>query len=160
VNDVINIERDSAKVTALGMLYGMSIHGVQKQLNIPFEAANKIVQEFSKSFPLINNFVNEAKRNAKRNGFITTIMGRRRYLPDLNSNDFNKRSAAERQVVNSIIQGSASEITKYAMLCVERELLSSFSDESRPKLIVQIHDELFYELPLQLNPNQSSVGKA
>jgi len=154
INEITKEEREIAKRTALGVIYGMSIFGVHKQLSIDIGTATKISSQYLKQFPRVGPFIESCKKHAIKHGFVSTIMNRRRYLPDIYSKDNTKRGAAERQSVNSVIQGSASDIIKYAMLTVEQEIEKVYSSHAvKPQLLLQIHDELFYEVPITSNSN-------
>lgn len=147
--EITKEEREIAKRTALGVIYGMSTYGVHKQLSIDIATATKISSQYLKQFPRVSPFLESCKKQAVTHGYVCTIMNRRRHLPDIYSKDHTKRGAAERQAVNSMIQGSASDIIKYAMLAVEKEIEKVYASASvKPQLLLQIHDELFYEVPI------------
>ena len=149
VIEVSKEEREIAKRTALGVIYGMSTYGVHKQLSIDIATATKISTQYLRQFPRVGPFIESCKKHAVKYGYVSTITNRRRHLPDIYSKDNSKRSAAERQAVNSVIQGSASDIIKYAMLAIEKEMERVYGAPStKPRLLMQIHDELFYEVPI------------
>ncbi len=147
--EITKEEREIAKRTALGVIYGMSTYGVHKQLSIDIATATKISSQYLKQFPRVGPFIESCKKQAVKYGYVCTMMNRRRHLPDIYSKDHTKRGAAERQTVNSMIQGSASDIIKYAMLAVEKEIEKAYNSSAlKPQLLLQIHDELFYEVPI------------
>ena len=146
-DQVTKTQRDDAKVVALGLIYGMSTFGVMGMLDSDLAAATKISEDFLNTFPSIQSYFQSAKASARKNGFVTTLFGRRRHLPGINSNIFTVRSQAERQAVNSIIQGSAADIQKFAMIYVDHEIERTYGNNPlRPRLLLQIHDELIYEI--------------
>jgi len=116
VSDVSVQERAVAKQVTLAVVYGMGIQSAAKKLRITYDAAQKFFASFYKRFPEVRRWMDETKKFARNNGYVTTIVGRRRYLDDINSSDTGKRSQAERQAINTIIQGSAADLMKLAML--------------------------------------------
>jgi len=113
VSDVSVQERAVAKQVTLAVVYGMGIQSAAKKLRITYDAAQKFFASFYKRFPEVRRWMDETKKFARNNGYVTTIVGRRRYLDDINSSDTGKRSQAERQAINTIIQGSAADLSKY-----------------------------------------------
>lgn len=169
-------ERNKAKTICLGILYGMGAAAAAQKLGIEIYQAHQIINSFYQKFQQVKKWMETIKHQTKEFKKIRTLAGRIRHLPDIVSEDSFKRSAAERQAINSIIQGSASDIIKYAMVCMERllQILSSSKESSpsssseysdvarnlidslsatqreklaRSSLVMQIHDELIFEVP-------------
>lgn len=142
--DVTSNMRRSAKAVNFGIVYGISDYGLSQSLGITRNEAKEFIESYLKSYPNVQNYMNEIKEEARRDGFVTTLLHRRRYLPDMNSRNFNQRSFAERTAMNTPIQGTAADIIKKAMVDVSKALeekgLSS-------RLLLQVHDELIFEVP-------------
>ena len=136
--------RRRAKVINFGILYGMSPYGLSRELGIPAGEAKRLIEQYFSRYTGVRDYVERVKEEAKRDGFVSTLFGRRRYLRDIGSRNKVLREAAERMAVNSPIQGSAADIIKRAMIRVDRE----FRDRTRgARLVLQIHDELIAEVP-------------
>jgi len=155
--DVTDMERTQAKTICLGVVYGMGNEAAAAQLKVDVNTVRKITDSFFQLFPQMKNWVQNIKTQTKQFGMIRTLLGRVRHLPDINSNDSSKSSTAARQAVNSVIQGTASDIMKSAMIAVDHNVSQKWSEfmEKRtkdcfrmPKLLMQIHDELIYEVPI------------
>ena len=144
-------ERSSAKQIVIAAIYGLSHVQIAAKLGISETAAKNLRANFFKSFPGIQIWIQRVIKNAARDGFVSTIAGRRRYLANIKSINFHTRSQAERQAVNTIIQGSASDITKFAMIRINERLetLNNNNDNDRhqikARMILQIHDEVLFE---------------
>lgn len=148
VDSITSQERESAKVISLARIYGQGDHGAAAKLGMPKHEVQKVVRDFKNSFPGIDKWLGTIKSVARENGFTMTLCGRKRFLPDISSPDSSKRSAAERQAANSVIQGGATDVIKVAMLLVDNYIRATFPNvTSRPRLLMQIHDELVYEVP-------------
>jgi len=119
VQSITKTERASAKQILIASIYGMSHCQVASKLNITQEIAKQLMSSFFKAFPGVKQFISYQVHFARKNGFVSTISGRRRYLKDINSDNFHERSAAERQAVNTAIQGSAADIMKWSMCKIE-----------------------------------------
>lgn len=136
--------RRRAKVIVFGVAYGMSEHGLAAQLGISREEARTYIGLYYTRFPKVREYMLSVVEQARRDGFVTTVLNRRRYLPDLMSRNRVVREAAERTAINTPIQGSSADIIKLAMLAIAREVLPS---EPGVKMTLQIHDELLFEAP-------------
>ena len=123
----------------------MSPNQVAKKLSISKAAAQQTMNDFFRRFRRVKSWMEETKQKARRDGYVLTIAGRRRYLNDILSDDNGKRSQAERQAINTVIQGSAADLMKTAMIQLS-ENLQSWEEGSRPKMVLQIHDEVLLEL--------------
>lgn len=136
--------RRAAKAVNFGIVYGISDYGLSQNLNIPRKEAAAFIERYFTSFPGVKSYMTNIVADAKRDGFVTTLMNRRRYLPDITSSNFNLRSFAERTAMNTPIQGSAADIIKKAMIdmdaALEREGLHA-------RMLLQVHDELIFEAP-------------
>jgi DNA polymerase-1 len=137
-------QRRRAKVINFGLLYGMEAYGLAQRLEISREDAATHVEQYFAQFPQVRDFMQGIVDEARRTGYTTTILGRRRYLPELTSTNFRDRQSGERMALNAPIQGSAADIIKKAMVVLEGELRrQGFGAE----MLLQIHDELVLEVP-------------
>jgi DNA polymerase-1 len=137
-------ERSKAKMVNYGIAYGLSAFGLADRLQIPIDEAALYIERYFERFPAVRTFIDETIEKAEQEGFVVTLMGRRRRIPELRSNQRQRRQLGERLAVNTVIQGTAADIIKLAMVNCQRAL-----DESdlATKLILQIHDELLFEGP-------------
>lgn len=135
--------RRIAKTANFGIMYGISAFGLSQRLKCSRAEAKKIIDDYFASFPAISSFISDTVTLAKENGFVETIFGRRRYIPDINSHNFTVRSLAERNAVNAPIQGSSADIIKLAMIAIDRKMQEQ---GMKSKMVLQIHDELLFEV--------------
>ena len=155
LDDVDSTLRDRAKAVNYGLAYGLTPYGLSQQLQIEPGEASEIVDAYMDRFPGISQFLTAAVEQARRDGFTTTMFGRRRYLPDLLSGNRNRREMAERMALNAPIQGTAADIIKLAMIAVE-EGLAELGGRSRQ--LLQVHDEVMLEVaPGELDDVQAMV---
>lgn len=136
--------RETAKRINFGIVYGMGSFGLAKDLEIPVSQAQDFIDNYFLRYPGVNRFIARQIALAKDSGFVTTILGRRRYLPEINNKNTSLRGFAERQAVNSPIQGSAADLIKLSMVNIHRALSGM---KLKARLIMQIHDELVFEAP-------------
>jgi DNA polymerase-1 len=136
--------RTSAKAINFGIVYGMSSYGLAKDTGLTRQAAQQYIDAYFHKYPGVKKYMGECVQQAKERGYALTIMGRKRWIPELNSKNFPRRSAAERTAINSPIQGSAADIIKKAMISVDNALKKKPHLDAR--LVLQIHDELIYEV--------------
>lgn len=137
-------DRRKAKTANFGIMYGISAFGLAQRLGIARAEASALIEDYFASFPSIRSFLDQTLKDAREKGYVQTLFGRRRYVPEVNSANANIRSVAERNAINAPIQGSAADIIKLAMIGVQREL------EHRglgARMILQVHDELVLEVP-------------
>ena len=134
--------RRTAKTINFGIIYGMSAFGLAKSLDISRKEAQSFIDSYFALYPGIKKFMDEVIEQARTDGYVTTLLGRRRQLPDINAKNKNTREFAERTAINSPIQGTAADILKLAMLKVADEL----TDSQDAKMILQIHDEIVLEV--------------
>ena len=140
--NVSNEQRSHAKVINFGIIYGVSAFGLSNQTNLSRAESKAIIENYYKSFPKLKDFTNEQVEFARENGYVKTILGRKRYLNDINSRNAIIRSSAERNAINTPVQGSAADIIKIAMVKINREFQSQ---SMKTKLILQVHDELIFD---------------
>ncbi|UCH34206.1 MAG: DNA polymerase I, partial [Armatimonadota bacterium] len=136
--------RRLAKVVNFGIPYGMSEHGLSRDMGVSKAEAKEYIARYFRRFPGVRDYMEAVVEEARRTGHVTTVLGRRRNLPDLQSRSRQLREFAERTAINTPIQGSAADIIKLAMLAVHRELAQA---EHRTRMILQVHDELLFEVP-------------
>ena len=142
VEDVTKQQRERAKATNFGIMYGLSAFGLSEQVDMPVDEARDFIEAYFAKYPLVKAFRERVIAQATKDGYVTTLFGRRRAVPELRSSNFRNRSLGERLAVNTILQGTAADIIKVAMLAVSREL------EHRrlaSRLVLQVHDELVIE---------------
>lgn len=140
-------QRRSAKAINFGLIYGMSAFGLAKQLNIPRHDAQKYMDLYFKRYPSVLRYMEETRVSAKEKGYVSTVFGRRLYLPEINASNGMRRQAAERAAINAPMQGTAADIIKKAMLAVDSWIETLQNDDV--KLIMQVHDELVFEIKEQ-----------
>ena len=136
--------RRRAKVINFGIIYGMSAFGLAKDLGCSTEEAQRYISEYFAAHPEVKSYMDENVRLAKENGYVTTILGRKRFIPELKSGSFNQRAFGERAAMNMPLQGSAADIIKIAMLRVADRLKR---EHMASKLVLQVHDELILDAP-------------
>lgn len=142
--DVDSRMRGIAKTVNFGVLYGQSAYGLSEQLDIDVNEADSYIKEYYAAYPKIVGLREEILEKTKKLGYVETILGRRRYIPDINSSNRNVRGFAERTAFNAVFQGTAADIIKMAMIKIENILESDYPDIH---LLLQVHDELVFEVP-------------
>ncbi|MDO4440876.1 MAG: DNA polymerase I [Moraxella sp.] len=141
LHEVTASERRSAKAVNFGLLYGMGVFGLAKQLGVANDVAKDYIKRYFARYPSIHDYMENTKTQAKTQGYVTTILGRKLYAPDINSSNAMIRQASERASINAPLQGSAAEIIKLAMIAVDKVL-----PKDSAKLLLQVHDELVFEV--------------
>jgi DNA polymerase-1 len=141
--DVTENMRDVAKRVNFGIIYGLSAYGLSRDLHIGQDEAQGFIDAYFARYPGVKDFIDQQIARAEEDGFVTTILGRRRYLPEIKSKNMSVRQLAQRQAVNTPIQGSASDIIKLAMVNIDREIKER---KLKGKMILQIHDELLFDV--------------
>ncbi|ARP43746.1 DNA polymerase I [Geobacillus thermodenitrificans] len=136
--------RRQAKAVNFGIVYGISDYGLAQNLNITRKEAAEFIERYFASFPGVKQYMENIVQEAKQKGYVTTLLHRRRYLPDITSRNFNVRSFAERTAMNTPIQGSAADIIKKAMIDLAARLKE---EQLQARLLLQVHDELILEAP-------------
>ena len=142
--EVTSNMRRHAKAVNFGIVYGISDYGLSQSLKIARKEAGQFIERYFESFPGVKDYMDEIVKDAKLKGFVSTLMHRRRYLPDITSRNFNLRSFAERTAMNTPIQGSAADIIKKAMIDMADRLKQ---EGLQTRLLLQVHDELIFEAP-------------
>ena len=136
-------QRRSAKAINFGLIYGMSAFGLSRQLNIPRKESQKYMDLYFERYPGVREYMERTRQQAKEQGYVETLDGRRLYLPDIKSSNAARRAGAERAAINAPMQGTAADIIKRAMIAVDAWLEK---EQPRVKLIMQVHDELVFEV--------------
>ncbi len=145
LDEVTPQQRRNAKAVNFGIVYGISSFGLSQDLSISRKEAQSYIEKYFETYPGIKKYLDETVENAKKNGYTTTMFGRRRPIPELKSSNFMQRSFGERVAMNSPIQGSAADIIKKAMLNVNKRLKA---EKLESRIILQVHDELLVEAPV------------
>lgn len=143
LESVTSEQRRSAKAINFGLIYGMSAFGLSRQLNIPRKESQKYMDLYFERYPGVLEYMERTRAQAKDRGYVETLDGRRLYLPDINSSNGARRAGAERAAINAPMQGTAADIIKRAMIAVDAWLET---DKPRVKMIMQVHDELVFEV--------------
>jgi len=141
-DEVTSEMRRQAKTTNFGILYGISAFGLAQRLGIPNPDAKDLIDLYFSKYPKINRYIAQTIGFAKTNGYVETIMGRRRYLPDIHNKNRNVRMFAERVAINAPIQGSAADMIKIAMIDIHSEIKKR---GLKSRMLLQVHDELVFE---------------
>ena len=137
-------QRSNAKTINFGIIYGVSAFGLSQQTNLSRTESKELIEAYYSTYPMLRSFIYEQINFARDNGYVSTILGRRRYLKDINSQNAILRGSAERNAVNAPIQGSAADIIKLAMIAIQKRLKS---ENKNSKMILQVHDELVFDVP-------------
>ena len=143
IEEVTRDERTKSKRANFGIIYGITVFGLAERLDIPREEAKMLIDGYFETFPQVHEYMEKSKEIARQQGYVTTLFGRRRYLPDINSANATVRGFAERNAINAPIQGTAADIIKVAMI----HIYERFKKEGiRSKMILQVHDELNFSV--------------
>tara|TARA_Y100000814_G_C12114941_1_gene328491 strand:- start:57 stop:620 length:564 start_codon:yes stop_codon:yes gene_type:complete len=157
VSDVSSEQRRIAKILNFGVIYGLGPLGISRQTNLSREQGKKFIELYFGKYPGIKDYIEKQKEKVHNNGYAETITGRRRYLPEINSNNPRIRAGAERVAINMPIQGTAADLIKIAMINISKELKIQ---QMRSLLVAQVHDELILDVaPGELMEIQSIVVK-
>jgi DNA polymerase-1 len=148
-------QRNYAKTINFGIVYGVSAYGLARRIEgLNVQSAQALIDSYNKRFPRIQEFLKECVRQAQDKGYVETILGRRRPIYDINSSIISMRNAAERMAINSVVQGSAADLIKVAMVNVNRRL----KRENRPsRMLLQVHDELVFETPIEAAESEAAM---
>ena len=144
ISSITTEDRRKAKAVNFGLIYGMSAFGLAKQLQISRNEAQEYINIYFQRYPKVLDYMNQKKSDAKKNGYVETIFGRRLYIPNIHSKNISIRRAAERVSINAPMQGSAADIIKKAMIAINK--LITESNDLKFKVIMQVHDELVFEV--------------
>ncbi|GGF08702.1 DNA polymerase I [Flavobacterium limi] len=143
LNDVSREQRSNAKTVNFGIIYGVSAFGLSNQTSLSRSESAALIEAYYNTYPKLKSYISDQVEFARENGYVQTILGRRRYLKDINSANAVVRSAAERNAVNAPIQGSAADVIKIAMINIHKKL----QDENwKSKMLLQVHDELVFDV--------------
>jgi DNA polymerase-1 len=143
LNEVTREQRSNAKTVNFGIIYGVSAFGLSNQTDLSRSEAKELIDTYYTTYPKLRNYISEQIDFARENGFVQTVLGRRRYLNDINSRNAVVRGAAERNAVNAPIQGSAADIIKIAMINIYEKLQQG---NFKTKMLLQVHDELVFDV--------------
>ena len=130
----------------IGIIYGISAFGLAQRLNIPRKEAAAIIEQYFAKYPRIKSYMDDTIEFARKNGYVQTMLGRRRYLKDILSGNAVVRGFAERNAINAPVQGSAADMIKVAMIAIHHDLQQK---NLRSKMILQVHDELIFDANLE-----------
>jgi DNA polymerase-1 len=143
LEEVTREQRSHAKTVNFGIIYGVSAFGLSNQTSLSRSESKELIDAYYESYPKLRSYINDQIESARENGFVQTVLGRRRYLKDINSANAVVRGAAERNAVNAPIQGSAADIIKIAMINIHKKLVS---ENWKSKMLLQVHDELVFDV--------------
>ena len=143
ISEVTRDERTKSKRANFGIIYGITVFGLAERLDIPREEAKMLIDGYFQTFPQVHDYMEMSKEIARKQGYVTTLFGRRRYLPDINSHNATVRGFAERNAINAPIQGTAADIIKVAMIRIHQRFKA---EGIRSKMILQVHDELNFSV--------------
>ena len=143
IDEVERDQRTKAKRANFGIIYGITVFGLAERLEISRDEAKQLIEGYFESFPKVKEYMEKAKEEARQNGYVTTLFGRRRYLADINSANATVRGFAERNAINAPIQGTAADIIKVAMIHIHKRFKA---ENIRSKMILQVHDELNFSV--------------
>jgi len=136
--------RRFAKTVNFGVIYGMSDYGLEQATELSREEAGKFIRAYFIKYPGVRKYLDDTKEQARREGYVQTLLGRRRYIPDINSSNRQVRESAERMAINMPVQGTSADIIKIAMVNLCREMEQQ---KLKSKMLLQVHDELVFEVP-------------
>ena len=140
-------QRRYAKVFNFGIIYGLSAHGLMQRQNITREEAEELITNYFIAYPGVDAWRKQIIQDASKSGFVETLLGRRRYIPNINAQNKNLQLAAERIAINMPVQGTAADIIKQAMNDIDKEMIVLAGKGLKSKLLLQIHDELIFDVP-------------
>ena len=143
INKVSKEQRSNAKVVNFGIIYGVSAFGLSNQTNLNRKESKELIEKYFEKYPKLKKYINNQISFARNNGYVETVLGRRRYLKDINSQNSVVRGAAERNAINAPVQGSAADIIKIAMINIQKKLSEG---NYKSKMLLQIHDELVFDV--------------
>jgi DNA polymerase-1 len=143
LEEVSREQRSNAKTVNFGIIYGVSAFGLSNQTSLSRSESAALIDAYYKTYPRLRSYINEQVEFARENGYVQTILGRRRYLKDINSANAVVRGAAERNAVNAPIQGSAADVIKIAMINIHKKLKE---ENWKSKMLLQVHDELVFDV--------------
>jgi len=149
-------QRRFAKTVNFGVIYGMSDYGLQQATELSREEASKFIKAYFEKYPGVAEYLEKTKEKARRDGYVETLLGRRRYIPDINSSNRLVREAAERMAINMPVQGTSADIIKIAMINIHSQMKKLYPAS---RMILQVHDELVFEVPSEQLEGMRSLVK-
>ena len=144
IDQVNGEQRRIAKVLNFGVIYGLSPHGISQQTGFSREDGARFIESYFRQYPGILGYLESVKERTRERQYVETLLGRRRYVPDISARNFNARSSAERMAINMPVQGTAADIMKLAMIRVHNRLIQ---EKLQARMLLQVHDELVFEVP-------------
>ena len=145
LDNVTREQRNHAKIVNFGIIYGVSAFGLSNQTNLTRSESKIIIDNYYNTYPFLKDFMNYQINFARENGYVETILGRKRFLKEINSRNGMIRSSAERNAINTPVQGSAADIIKLSMIKINDDFKKNSLNS---KLILQVHDELIFDTPI------------
>ena len=143
LKDVTSNMRRTAKIMNFGVIYGLTAFGISQQTGLAPNKSQEFIEKYFNEYPGIKEYIDETKKQAHERGYVETILGKRRYIPEIHSKNFRIRSSGERMAVNMPIQGTAADIIKIAMINIQKAIVSNNLESL---MILQVHDELIFEV--------------
>ena len=143
IEEVSSEQRSNAKTVNFGIIYGVSAFGLSNQTSLSRKESKELIYSYYEAYPKLKNYIASQINFARENGYVETILGRKRYLKDINSRNPIVRGASERNAVNAPVQGSAADIIKLAMINIQQRIEEN---NFKSKMLVQVHDELVFEV--------------
>ena len=157
LEEVTKEQRSNAKTVNFGIIYGVSAFGLSNQTSLSRKESAELIDAYYATYPKLKSYMQEQVDFAREHGYVQTVLGRRRYLKDINSQNAIVLGAAERNAVNAPIQGSAADIIKLAMIAIQNRLEN---ENWKSKMLLQVHDELVFDVPKEeINTLQEMVKK-
>jgi DNA polymerase I len=155
-DQVTSDQRRIAKSVNFGIVYGLSAYGLSRDTGMPVAEAQRFIKTYFEQYPKVMGYLNSSRDFAAKHGYVATLSGRRRYIPDINSSNGAKRSGAERMAINMPVQGTAADLMKEAMIRIHRALQA---EGLLSKLLLQVHDELVFEAPRSEVPALAALAR-
>ena len=148
-------QRRRAKAINFGLIYGMSAFGLARQLKITQQQARDYIEIYFDRYPEVKQYMEKTRQQARQNGFVETLFGRRLNLPEINAKNTVRRQYAERTAINAPMQGTAADLIKLAMLAIDQWILDN---RSSSRIILQVHDELVFEVEQKNSPQMQQIA--
>ena len=155
-DSVTRRQRSNAKTVNFGIIYGVSAFGLSQQTDLNRIESKEMIDTYYRSYPKLKEYMSSQIQHARENGFVSTLLNRRRYLNDINSQNAVVRGAAERTAINAPIQGSAADIIKLAMIQIDKKI---YEEKLQSRMILQVHDELVFDVPKEEKDVLSKIVK-
>ena len=146
ISEVTKLQRTKAKTANFGIIYGISVFGLASRLNIPRGEAKELIDGYFATYPKVQEYMNKSIEQARQKGYVETLFGRKRMLTDISSANATVRGYAERNAINAPIQGTAADVIKIAMVRIAKRIRK---ERLHAKLLIQVHDELNFSVPVE-----------